>query len=101
MSYKSLFFRINELNLLSRYLDLNLKIELKFIQYYQTLTEYWFSIEKLFSKLFLKQISTMPKNKFLNDFEKGQIDAYHKSGQSNCAIGRLLNRSETVVRSYL
>jgi len=43
----------------------------------------------------------MPKNKFLNDFEKGQIDAYHKSGQSNCAIGRLLNRSETVVRSYL
>src|SRR5689334_9785518 len=43
----------------------------------------------------------MPRGKSLNDFKKGQILAKHTQGLSNRQIGRDLNRSEGVARSFV
>ena len=43
----------------------------------------------------------MPKNKYLNDYEKGQIMAYHESGRSNREISRLIHRSHDVVNKFV
>lgn len=43
----------------------------------------------------------MPKNKILNDVEKGKIKILKENGLSNREIGRQINRSEKVVRNYI
>jgi hypothetical protein len=43
----------------------------------------------------------MGRNKRLNEFEKGQINAYHMQGLSNRKIGKLINRCDYVIRKYL
>lgn len=43
----------------------------------------------------------MPKGKYLSEKEKIEIDFYHKNKYSNRKIGRLINRSESVVRNFL
>jgi len=43
----------------------------------------------------------MGKGKVLNDYDKDQIDAFHKSGRSNKEIVKLIHRSKTVVDNYI
>lgn len=43
----------------------------------------------------------MPRGTKLTDYEKGQIDALHQSGNSNREIGRQISRSHKVIDSYL
>ncbi len=43
----------------------------------------------------------MPAGKYLTDYVKGQIIAYHNSGKKQREIGQLINRSQTVVKNFL
>lgn len=43
----------------------------------------------------------MPRKTMLNEFEKGQILAYHAEGRSFREISRIINRSVSVVSNYL
>ena len=43
----------------------------------------------------------MPSGKPLTDIEKGKILAFYHENYSKRAIGRMLNRSECVIRSFL
>ena len=42
----------------------------------------------------------MAKRKSLVEFEKGQIVAFHQIGKGYREIGRLINRSDKIVRNY-
>ena len=43
----------------------------------------------------------MPKGKYLQNYEKGQIDAYYEEGKGIREIARKMKRSHNVVRNYL
>ena len=43
----------------------------------------------------------MPKEKYLQNYEKGQIDAYYEEGKRIREIARKMKRSHNVVRNYL
>jgi transposase len=43
----------------------------------------------------------MPAGQYLTDIEKGQIIGYYNSGKSQREIGRLIGRSQTVVKNFL
>ena len=43
----------------------------------------------------------MPKGKYLQNYETGQIDAYYEEGKRIREIARKIKRSHNVVRNYL
>ena len=46
-------------------------------------------------------ILDMPKGKYLQNHEKGQIDAYYEEGKGIREIAQKIKRSHNVVRNYL